>query len=135
MSSAAAWPTSNAGWTAVLTSLDLARQGAFAADDPAHLAGVYSDRALLRQDQATLRRVVAPGCRLIGLRTDYQDVHAASPSARRVVLRTRASLNPARLICAHRPPQDMAAHGPVSMTIVLAQVGGRFRIAAIQVST
>jgi hypothetical protein len=118
----------------VLAGLDSARQGAFAEADPAALAGVYSDGALLRQDQAELQHVVAPGCRLIGLRTDYRAVHAGSLNAHQVVLYTQASLHPARLICPHEPPQDMAAYGPVAMTIVLARARGGFLIAAIQLS-
>jgi hypothetical protein len=119
----------------VLSGLDSARQGAFAAADPAALAGVYSDGTLLRQDRAALQHVVAPGCRLIGLRTNYREVHAGSVNADRVVLHTQASLNPARLVCPHEAPQDMAAYGPVAMTIVLARARGRFLIAAIELST
>lgn len=117
----------------MLASLDLNRQRAFAAADPVPLSGVYSDVALLRQDQATLRRVVAPGCRLIGLRTLYRDVHTSALTAHQVVLSTRASLAPARLFCPHRLPQEMAGHAPVAMTIVLERVRGRFLIASIQV--
>ena len=119
----------------MLASLDLTRQRAFAVDDPVPLSGVYSDVALLRQDRATLRHVVTPGCRLLGLRTVYRRVHASSVTPHQVVLSTQASLAPARLICPHRPPRDLAAHVPVDMTIMLARVGGQFLIASIQVPT
>ena len=65
---------------AILTGLDAVREQAFAMRQPGLLAGIYASPTLLAADTAQLLRSVPIGCRLIGVRTSYRDVHPLLPT-------------------------------------------------------
>ena len=122
------------GWATVLAGLDSARETAFAGNDPSRLADVYVPGELLRQDAATLTRLVRPGCHIEGLRTSYAGVVLVARSATEVSIRADATLSPARVICG----TVVAYTGARPMTrlaIGLRPVAGGYRIASLRIES
>lgn len=118
------------GWRQILVALDQRREQAFATRDPIALAAVYTSASLLSQDRATLRRTVPLGCRLTGLRTNYDAVRLGRASTASAVLRVTASLVSGKLRCPGEPALSTRAREPVTMTVRLSRRGADYGIAA-----
>jgi hypothetical protein len=121
-------------WTAVLTSLDAARDGAFADGEASQLDAVYvAGSAVLAADQATLAHLLASGQRARGLQLRLVSVRAASASPTNVTLAVRDTLPAYDLVGADGAVERVAGRSERDWIVMLrAQPpGGQWRIASI----
>lgn len=114
-----------------LQRLDALRERAYAERDPALLARVYLSSELVERDSALLRRLVPPGCGLVGVRTDYGEPAVESAGADEVRVRVTATLGASTLRCAGADAATAAGSGPELERIVLRRAGAGYRIAAL----
>lgn len=116
---------------ALLQQLDRIREQAFAHRDVALLARVYVAGPLLDQDAALLRRVVPPGCGLVGVHTTYAGVRARE-AAERIVVSATATLARSTLTCRSTSAGGAAGEQPTRLRIELVRRADGYRIAAQQ---
>lgn len=115
----------------LLQRLDALRERAYAERDTALLAQVYLSTELAERDAALLRRLVPPGCGLVGVRTDYDRPAIEAATGVEVRLRVRASLAASTLRCAGADTGAAPGVGPEVERIVLRRVGSDYRIAGL----
>ncbi|HEY7045690.1 MAG TPA: protein kinase, partial [Jatrophihabitantaceae bacterium] len=116
----------------LLRQLDQVREQAFARREASMLAEVYVAGPLLAQDTALLRRVVPPGCGLVGVHTSYSAVQASASAGDRLVLNATASLAPSTLSCPGAAAASGAGEGPTRLRIELVRQADGYRIASQQ---
>ncbi|MGI8680142.1 MAG: serine/threonine-protein kinase [Jatrophihabitans sp.] len=121
-----------ADWLRTLRELDALRGKAFATRDVELLRRVYVAGPLLRADTALLLRMVPPGCRLVGVRTSYEQPKVDVTGGGATVS-TRARLAPSTLQCPDQPVRSAGAVGPAHLTLQLATTPQGRRITAQQV--
>lgn len=117
-------------WAAVLADLDGLRAHAFATRNPRLLEQLYGSTALLVADTRLLESIVAPGCRLVGVRTRYAEVRAASHGPRRATVVALATLEPSRLRCPGHADRIAPGAGPTRLRLELRGSAGGIRIVA-----
>jgi len=121
-------------WTAVLTSLDSARDAAFADGEASQLDAVYvAGSAVFAADQATLTQLLTSGQRARGLQLRLVSVRAASASPTNVTLAVRDTLPAYDLVGADGAVEHVAGRGERDWIVMLrAQPpDGQWRIASI----
>lgn len=86
---------------------------------------------LLRQDTASLTRLVPAGCGLVGLRTSYTHVREVLRSAAAATVTATANLAPARVMCRGAVLNTTASRTGVVMTIGLVRTASGWRIGSM----
>lgn len=125
--------SATAGWAQTLRELDSLRGKAFATRNAALLREVYVAGPLLAADTKLLLELVPPGCRLVGVRTTYEQVQVL-PATNGATLSTQASLSSSSLQCPHRAARPADGVGPAHIRLRLVATASGRRIAAQQVS-
>jgi hypothetical protein len=121
--------------TVVLAQLDALRGQAFERNQPALLTQVYLPGPLLEQDTALLRKVVRPGCALLGVHTTFAVTQVAGIGPELITVRVQATLAPSTLVCAGLPTATEPGAGPTTLRIALMRSGQHYRVASQQVVT
>lgn len=124
-------PAPSSGWLRRLDGLDRVRAGAYARGDPVALRRVYvAHSRALAADTATLRRYLAEGLRVRGMRLDVSGLTVVRHSPRTAVLAVTDRfagydvVDAGGSVVRHGP-----GRGPVRWRITLRNVGGRWLIA------
>ncbi|SOD74411.1 serine/threonine protein kinase [Jatrophihabitans sp. GAS493] len=120
-----------AKWLVVLDEL---REQAYATNNPGLLGQVYDSAGLRNQDAALLATLAPRGCRLIGVRTTFADVHAEARLSRSpltstdLVVTSSASLAPSTLVCGTTKRSSAPGQSAVTLRTTLRRVGSQYRI-------
>ena len=120
-------------WPVILSSLDEARAKAFAAADPAALAGVYAPTSpLLRADRAAIARLRAEGRRARGVRHRFTTAAVTAQHDLTVVLRVVDELAAYEVVdAAGRVVSRTAPRSKAAFRVQLVRTAAGWRLSAI----
>ena len=114
----------------LLAALDRIRGQAYATRDPSLLARVYRSGDLLDHEVDVLLKSVPDGCRLLNVRTSYDDV-SVDVQADLWTIAARAVPTPPRLDCPDRAEEQLPAPPPGRLRIEVERSGASARVSGV----